>query len=69
MVDPLRAVVVKRPEQAFRSSAAIAAEWKDLGWTRPPNLDIASREHRQLVSLLEAAGARVFFLIPLIFHS
>ena len=62
MVDPLRAVVVKRPEQAFRSSSAIAAEWKDLGWTRPPNPDIASREHRQLVSLLEAAGARVHFL-------
>ena len=62
MVDPLRAVIVKRPEQAFRSSAAIAAEWKDLGWTRPPNLEVAAREHRQLVSLLEAAGARVFFL-------
>jgi N-dimethylarginine dimethylaminohydrolase len=62
MVSPLRAVVVKRPEQAFRSSAAIDAEWKELGWTRPPDLDIAAREHRQLVSLLETAGARVYFL-------
>jgi len=62
MVGPLRAVIVKRPEQAFRSSAAIQAEWKELGWTRPPNLEIASREHRQLVALLEAAGARVYFL-------
>src|SRR5688572_950917 len=62
MVGPLRAVIVKRPEQAFRSSAAIQAEWKELGWTRPPNLEIASREHRQLVALLEGAGARVYFL-------
>jgi len=62
MVGPLRAVVVKRPEQAFRSASAINAEWKELGFTRPPDLEAAAREHRQLVSLLEAAGARVYFL-------
>ena len=62
MVGPLRAVVVKRPEQAFRSASAINAEWKELGFTRPPNLEAAAREHRQLVSLLEAVGARVYFL-------
>ena len=62
MVGPLRAVVVKRPEQAFRGASAINAEWKELGFTRPPNLEAAAREHRQLVSLLEAAGARVYFL-------
>jgi len=62
MVGPLRAVVVKRPEQAFRSASAINAEWKELGFTRPPDLEAAAREHRQLVSLLEAVGARVYFL-------
>jgi arginine deiminase len=62
MVGPLRAVVVKRPEQAFSGVTAINAEWKELGWTRPPNLEVAAREHRQFVSLLEAAGARVYFL-------
>src|SRR5215813_1578806 len=62
MVGPLRAVIVKRPEQAFLGVTAINAEWKELGWTRPPNLEVAAREHRQLVSLLEAAGARVDFL-------
>jgi N-dimethylarginine dimethylaminohydrolase len=62
MVGPLRTVIVKRPEQAFRGVTAINAEWKELGWTRPPNLEVAAREHRQLVSLLEAAGARVYFL-------
>ena len=62
MVGPLRAVAVKRPEQAFRSASAINAEWKELGFTRPPNLEVAAREHHQLVSLLEAAGAHVHFL-------
>ena len=62
MVAPLRAVIVKRPEQAFRGVTAINAEWKELGFTRPPNLEMAAREHRQLVSLLEAAGARTYFL-------
>jgi arginine deiminase len=56
MVAPLRAVVVKRPEQAFRASA-MQREWKELAWIRPPNPEVAAQEHRQLVALLEAAGA------------
>jgi N-dimethylarginine dimethylaminohydrolase len=62
MIGPLRAVIVKRPEQAFRSAGAIESEWNELGFTRPPNLEIAVQEHRQLVSLLEGAGARVSYL-------
>ena len=58
MVAPLRTVVVKRPEEAFRNQT----EWRDLAWTSPPNLEIASREHSQLVSLLLAAGARALYL-------
>lgn len=61
MVAPLRAVVVKRPEQAFRADK-MDQEWKELAWVRPPNPEIAAREHRQLVSLLEAAGAQTYFL-------
>jgi N-dimethylarginine dimethylaminohydrolase len=62
MVAPLRAVAVKRPEQAFRSAGAIDAEWEQLAWTRRPNPEIASTEHRALVSLLEAAGASPYYL-------
>jgi N-dimethylarginine dimethylaminohydrolase len=61
MIAPLRAVVVKRPEQAFRAGT-MQREWKELAWIRPPNPEVAAQEHRQLVSLLEAAGARIFFL-------
>src|SRR5438105_4758467 len=65
MVAPLRTVIVKRPEEAFRSFAGNSAssnEWRDLAWTRPPDLDIAIREHTRFVSLLHAAGARTLFL-------
>ena len=62
MVAPLRAVVVKRPEEAFRSAEAIDREWKQLAWTRRPNPEVAAEEHRKLVSLLKAAGAQPWFL-------
>jgi N-dimethylarginine dimethylaminohydrolase len=59
MVAPLRAVVVKRPAEAFRYADR---DWQDLGWTRLPNPEVAANQHQQLVSLLESAGARVNFL-------
>jgi len=62
MVAPLRAVAVKRPEEALTDPSRIDREWKDLAWTRPPNPKIASQEHHKLVSILEAAGARVYLL-------
>jgi arginine deiminase len=65
MVAPLRTVIVKRPEEAFRSLAnnpESSNEWRDLGWTRPPDAGIASTEHNRLVALLHAAGARTLFL-------
>jgi arginine deiminase len=62
MVAPLRTVVVKRPEDAFRSLSRSPDEWRDLAWLRPPNLEIAARQHSQLISLLHAAGARALFL-------
>ena len=42
MVAPLRAVAVKRPEDAFRGRAAIADQWRALGYTRPPNPERAA---------------------------
>lgn len=64
MVAPLLSVLVKRPEEAFRSTEAIDRQWKDLGYLRPPNLERASAEHRGLVSVLENTGAEVRYLPP-----
>jgi N-dimethylarginine dimethylaminohydrolase len=62
MVAPLRAVVVKRPEEAFRRPEAIEREWRPLGYTRPPDLHRASDGHRDFVALLKSGGAEVLYL-------
>ncbi len=62
MVAPLRRVIVKRPEQAFRSPDHIEREWKVLAYTRPPDLARAARDHQQFISLMRDAGAGILYL-------
>jgi arginine deiminase len=62
MVAPLRRVIVKRPEEAFRSREHIEKEWKGLAYTRPPDLARASRDHEHFVSLMRQAGAEALHL-------
>ena len=62
MVARLRRVIVKRPEDAFRSRDQIQKEWTDLAYTRPPDLDRAAAEHRKFVALMEDAGVEVLCL-------
>ena len=54
MVDPLRRVLVKRPDEAFGS--ADPERWH---YTARPNLDEARREHDALTAILREAGAEV----------
>ena len=62
MVTRLRRVIVKRPEEAFRSRDHIENEWKSLGYTRPPDPALAGRGHQQFVELMTQAGAEVLYL-------
>jgi N-dimethylarginine dimethylaminohydrolase len=62
MVAPLRRVVVKRPEDAFCDTASIEKQWRDLGYSRPPDLERAARDHQHFVRLLQEAGAEVLYL-------
>ncbi|HEX6901038.1 MAG TPA: arginine deiminase family protein [Thermoanaerobaculia bacterium] len=54
MVEPLRRVMVKRPEEAF--ATADPERWH---YTSRPDLDEARREHDALVEILADAGAEV----------
>jgi dimethylargininase len=54
MVDPLRRVLVKRPEECF--AVTDPAAWH---YTARPDLDAARREHDELAALLRASGAEV----------
>jgi N-dimethylarginine dimethylaminohydrolase len=56
----LESVVVKRPDEAFVETSAIATQWRALGYTSPPNLDAARAEHARLVDALQSAGATVY---------
>ena len=62
MVTRLRRVIVKRPEEAFRSQDQIEKEWKDLGYTRPPDLQAAARSHQKFVDQMKQAGTDVLYL-------
>jgi N-dimethylarginine dimethylaminohydrolase len=56
MVDPLRRVLVKRPDEAF--AVDDPAQWHYLG---KPDLKVAQQEHDALVGILREAGVEVFF--------
>ncbi len=56
MVDPLRRVLVKRPDAAF--AVDDPARWHYSG---KPDLEIAQQEHDALVGILRDAGAEVLF--------
>jgi len=57
MVEPLRRVLVRRPDQAF--AVEDPAKWH---YTARPNLGIARQEHDALVAILRQAGAEVIYL-------
>jgi N-dimethylarginine dimethylaminohydrolase len=60
--DSLSFVLVKPPAAAFVDDATIAAQWRTLGFTAPPNLERAEAEHSRLVEILKDAGATVVAL-------
>lgn len=56
MVDPLRRVLVRKPDAAF--GAADPSAWH---YTSRPDLGVARAEHDALVALLRDSGAEVLF--------
>ena len=56
MVDPLRRVLVKRPDESF--AVADAAEW---GYVARPSLERARREHDYLVAILRRNQIEVIY--------
>jgi dimethylargininase len=56
MVEPLRKVLVKRPDEAF--AVDDPGKWH---YAERPNLEIAQQEHDALVAILRQAGAEVIY--------
>lgn len=62
MVAPLRRVIVKRPEDAFRNRELIEKEWRDLNYTRAPDLICSCSDHERFVALMQDEGAEILYL-------
>jgi N-dimethylarginine dimethylaminohydrolase len=58
----LRRVVLKHPRDAFVDEATIAAEWRTLGYTAPPDFGRAIAEYDAFLTLVESSGSEVIFL-------
>ena len=55
----LTSVVVKHVRDAFVDAQTIAAQWKRLNYTAPPDLPRAIDEHDRFIDLLRSSGATV----------
>jgi N-dimethylarginine dimethylaminohydrolase len=60
--DRLAAVVIKHVRDAFVDEHTIAAQWKTLNYTAPPDLSRAIDEHDRFIDILRSAGATVQLL-------
>ena len=58
----IRTLLVKHAQDAFRSAAAIAAEWEPLHFTAAPDFARAVEEYERFLSLVVPAGTE---LVPL----
>jgi len=58
----LARVLIKHPREAFVDEASIAAQWRSLYFTEPPDLPRAIDEYEQFAALLRSAGARTDYL-------
>ena len=61
-VAPLRRVLLKHPREAFVDAATIAAQWRGLNFTAPPDPGRAADEYKHFVDALRSAGAEPLFL-------
>ena len=60
----LTAVVLKHARDAFADERRIAAQWRDLRYSAPPDLPRAVAEYDRFAGILMDAGAAVHFLPP-----
>ena len=60
--DPIVSVAVKHARDAFVDDATIAAQWKALNYSAPPDLIRAIAEHDRFIDILRSTGANVVSL-------
>ena len=58
----LSSVLMKHARDAFVSDAVIAAQWKSLNFSEPPDIGRAIDEYDAFLEIVRAAGADVLFM-------
>lgn len=61
-VRPLRRVVVKHAREAFVDLHCIERGWKDLGYIRPPDYELAVQEYDGFIATLDRLSIECLFL-------
>jgi len=62
MVDPLRRVIMKNPETAWKNTNNIKKYWKNLNFISEPKFDKAVFQYNKLISLIESFGIEILML-------
>jgi N-dimethylarginine dimethylaminohydrolase len=60
--DPIRAVMLKRPAEAYGDQARIAAEWRALNYLGETDFATAREQHAAFAGCLNQAGAEICYL-------
>ncbi len=58
----IRAVLLKRPDEAYGDASRIAADWQALNYLGEPDLAIARAQHAEFASRLSQAGVEICYL-------
>ncbi len=61
-VDPINTLLLKHPRDAFVNQEVIAGQWKELGFSSPPDFNKALREYVRFVELLSGHVSVIHFL-------
>jgi N-dimethylarginine dimethylaminohydrolase len=61
---PLRRVLLRRARDAFVDAQTVAAQWRDLGYLAPPDVDAACRESDAFAGLLQELGVEATWAPP-----
>jgi len=61
-IDPIKAVILKRPAEAYGDQAAIAAQWQSLHYLAETDFATARDQHAAFASHFGQAGVEVCYL-------
>lgn len=62
MYEPLRRVIVKRPQEAFKSQAHLDENWKRFNYVSVPDYEEALREYETFLGILKEHVEEIDFL-------